>query len=233
MSSNRFNIVPIVEGHGEVDAVPILLNRWFAHRNFKNFGTPRSAVRAPKSSIIAPLNEEREIGIELYIRRAIMQIPKPDGILVLIDSDDECIARKHLPGDQQIGPELLRRAVTEASHIPIGVVLANREFEAWYLAAHRRLKARGQFVVGERFPSGFDFENPRDCKGRVEKCLGRRYSETADQKELVKHLGFGSYMGKYCRSFNKLLRDLERIALTARRNRKLARRREHRESLES
>ncbi len=233
MWGSRYNIVPIVEGHGEVDAVPILLNRWFAHRNFKNFGTPKAAVRAPKSSIIAPLDEDREIGIELYVRRAIMQMPKPDGILVLIDSDDECIARKHLPGDQQLGPALLRRAITEASHIPIGVVLANREFEAWYLAAHRRMKARGQFLAEERFPTGFDFENPRDCKGRVKKCLGRSYSETVDQKELAKHIGFGSYMAKHCRSFDKLLRDLEKIAKTARRNRKVKLRRDQRESLES
>ncbi len=30
----RYVIVPIVEGHGEVQAVPILIQRWLQHRRF-------------------------------------------------------------------------------------------------------------------------------------------------------------------------------------------------------
>ena len=33
----RYVIVPIVEGHGEVGAVPVLLNRWLRHRNFHRY----------------------------------------------------------------------------------------------------------------------------------------------------------------------------------------------------
>lgn len=36
----RYTIVPIVEGHGEVYAVPIILRRWFDFRRFRNFDTP-------------------------------------------------------------------------------------------------------------------------------------------------------------------------------------------------
>lgn len=33
----RYRILAIVEGHGEVRAVPVLLRRWFKHRGFGNF----------------------------------------------------------------------------------------------------------------------------------------------------------------------------------------------------
>lgn len=220
MGPNRYNIVPIVEGHGEVDAVPILLDRWFKHRKYLNFQTSKYVVRAPKSAIVASLDEERELGIELYIRRALMQSKKPDGILVLIDADDECIARRGRPHEQQLGPELLARALSEASHIPIGVVVADREFEAWYLAAHMRLKQLGFFDPEVRFRAGFDFARPRDCKGQVGRCVGHKYSETADQKKIATLISFRSYMCKHCPSFAKLIRDLERITQQARRNRR-------------
>ncbi|MEM7557949.1 MAG: DUF4276 family protein [Planctomycetota bacterium] len=223
--------MPIVEGHGEVDAVPELLTQWFRHRRFYNFDATKLAMRAPKSSMIAPFDPVRENGIELYVRRAAAR--RPDGIIVMLDSDDECRARVGRPPEQQLGPELLQRAVTEVGHIPIGVVVADREFEAWYLAAHMRFKAKGHFDPEVRFPANFNFEQPRDCKGRVSECIGRKYSETADQKELAKHIGFGSYMGRHCRSFAKLIRDLERVTQHARRNRRIELRRNRKQGTES
>lgn len=49
-------------------------------------------------------------------------------VLVLIDAEEKdfCPAKK--------GPELLERAKSAASHIPIGLVLVKLEFEAWFLA---------------------------------------------------------------------------------------------------
>lgn len=230
---NRYTIVPIVEGHGEVNAVPELIGRWFKHRRYYNFSTTDTAMRAPRSSMLAPFDPDRENGIELFVRRAAAR--RPDGIIVVLDSDDECLARIGRPPEQQLGPELLRRAITEVEHIPIpvGVVVADREFEAWYLAAHMRLKAGGHFLTDVRFPANFNFQRPRDCKGGVSKCIGRKYSETADQKELAKHIGFGSYMGQHCPSFGKLLRDLERVTQQARRNRRIKQRRERREQRDS
>jgi hypothetical protein len=120
----------------------------------------------------------------------------------------------------------LQRATQEISHIPIAVVVANREFEAWFLAGYRRLVSRRQFKPSFLSNACFDPERPRDCKGKVGECLGRAYSPTVDQRELVAHLGFGSYMSRYSRSFRKLIKDLEFMARRARENRRERIRRE-------
>ena len=210
----RYTIVPIVEGHGEVHAVPIILRRWFRFRRFLNFDTLDLAVRAHHGSLICAHDPDREQGIECYVARAAAR--RPDAILVILDADDVCIERRGRPAHEQLGPELLLRARSVIPHVPVAVVVANREFEAWYLASYRRLKQRTLFSEDLRFEPGFDVERPRDCKGRVSQCIGRRYSPTADQKVLAEHIGFRAYMGRYSPSFGKLLRDLERIAHEAR-----------------
>ena len=214
--SGRVTIVPIVEGHGEVEAVPALLNRWFLHRRYTNFGTPREATRGQKGALSAPYDPDRENGIELFIRRAAAK--RPDGILVILDADDDCHAASGRPPHEQLGPRLLSRAVAEARHIPIGVVVANREFEAWFLAGFHRLRSRVPFHWQADCIDPSQSEVPRDCKGRISRRLGQEYSPTVHQKELVRHLGFGSYMTRHSRSFRKLLSVLESMTKDARRN---------------
>ena len=53
-SGNKYRIIAIVEGYGEVEAVPIMLTNWFKHRRFHNFETSRS--RGPRASGISPLS---------------------------------------------------------------------------------------------------------------------------------------------------------------------------------
>ena len=56
---DRFRILAIVEGHGEVRAVPALLRRWFQHRRFRNFETPSLAIRAPGVGRSEPVSSVR------------------------------------------------------------------------------------------------------------------------------------------------------------------------------
>jgi len=211
---HRYKIIPIVEGNGEERAVPIMLNNWFHHRGFGNFTTPELAVRAHQTSLLCEYDSARERGIEHYLDLAMRG--RPDAILVIFDADDECNDRQKIQPYRPLGPELLQRAKQHLPHVPISVVVANREFEAWFLAAYRRLKTLRLIHRNARFPIGFDIEAPRDCKGHVSTCIGRKYSPTADQHVLAKSLGFGSYMGRYSRSFRKLLKDLEWLAQQAR-----------------
>jgi len=215
---HKFNIVPVVEGHGEEHAVPIMLNNWFTHRRFFNFTTPDLAVRAHQASLLCDYDSERERGIEHYLNLAMRG--RPDAILVMFDADDGCIERQGKQPYQPLGPELLQRARNHLPHLPISVVVANREFEAWYLAAYRRFKNRGHFHRDAQFTAGFDVESPRDCKRKVSTCMGRKYSETADQKVLTQDLGYGSYMSRYSPSFKKLLKDLDLLAQQVRRIRR-------------
>ena len=124
------NVCCIVEGHGEVAAVPFLLRR------IRDFVKPdlqiniQHPIRVPRHKVIK--QGELERAIELSIR----QSKPPRIIFILLDADDDppCI----------FGPKLLDRAYKARSDIMLGVVLANREFESWFLSSLGSLQG---FVV--------------------------------------------------------------------------------------
>lgn len=119
----------IVEGHGEVEAVPILVRRLVGHADPVLSVRLPQPIRIPKSKLIKA--GELEKAVELAARKV-----APGGaVLILVDSDDQCPAR--------LGPELLSRAQKVRSDVPLTVVLAKREFEAWFLAAAESLHGRG------------------------------------------------------------------------------------------
>ena len=121
-------IACVVEGHGEVEAVPILIRRIAARVDPALSILVRRPLRISRSQIARVGELER--AIELAAR----QVGRQGGILVLIDSDDDCPA--------ELGPELLGRARKARSDLPIGVVLAKREFEGWFLASAESLRGK-------------------------------------------------------------------------------------------
>lgn len=71
---DRYRILAIVEGHGEVRAVPALLRRWFQHRRFRNFETPSQAIRAPGAGALKCAHDAVEdLGIESFVEVALAQ----------------------------------------------------------------------------------------------------------------------------------------------------------------
>lgn len=213
---SRYRILAIVEGHGEERAVPALLRRWFKSRRFHNFDTPDLAIRASGSGALkCAHDDDDDLGIESYVALAAAQ--KPDGILVVLDADDECLSRKGTsrPG---LGPELRERARKAAAHIPVEVVVANREYEAWLLASLGALKRAGKVPVHASVPEA-NIETIRDCKRALRTFLGRPYEETTDQPDLTQHLPFTPGMAKRSPSYGKLLRALLALTRAARVNR--------------
>ena len=215
----KLRILAIVEGHGEQTAVPALLRRWFQHRRFREFETPDLAIRAPGSGALkCPHDADDELGIEYYVEMAARE--RPDGILVMLDADDECLERTRMsrPG---LGPELLARARAVAPHIPIEVVVANREYEVWFLASLASLRRAARIPRGSRLPTPLaDIEAIRDCKKRLNRLLGRPYEETTDQPDFTEVLPFTPAMARRSRSYRKLLESLDALTRAARRNRR-------------
>jgi hypothetical protein len=216
-------ILAIVEGHGEQTAVPVLLRHWFQRRRFRNFETPDLAIRAPGAGALkCPHDADDELGIEYYVEMAARE--QPDGILIVLDADDECQERSKTRR-QGLGPELLERARTTAPHIPIEVVVANREYEVWFLAALTRLRQSGLIPQEARLEKQLpDLETIRDCKKPLTALLGRPYEETTDQPEFTDVLPFTSGMAKRSRSYRKLLKALEELTRAARAHRTAANR---------
>ena len=116
-------IAAIVEGHGECEAVPILIRR-IAQTIDPGF-VPKvlSPLRVPASRLLKEGETERSVEF------AARKLEGRGGILIIADCDWE----NGCPAEN--GPTLLRRAVATRSDMPIAVVLAKREFEAWFLAA--------------------------------------------------------------------------------------------------
>ena len=102
------------------------------------------------------------------------------------------------------------------AHIPVGVVVTNREFESWFMAGYRRLRTKKLLPYAAHLPADLDVEGPRDCKGHMTQLMGREYSPTADQKEFAQGITFRMYMRKKSGSFDKLVRELERLTVQAR-----------------
>ncbi|QRK10517.1 DUF4276 family protein [Archangium violaceum] len=219
----KLRILAIVEGHGEQTAVPVLLRRWFQHRGFRDFETPDLAIRASGSGALkCPHDDDDALGIEYYVEMAASE--RPDGILVMLDSDDECLVRARTPSRPGLGPELLRRARAIAPHIPIEVVVANREYEAWFLASLASLRRTTRIPRGSRLPTPLsDIETIRDCKKRLTQLLGRPYEETTDQPDFTGVLPFTPAMARRSRSYRKLLKALDALTRAARRNRRRSR----------
>ena len=212
-------IVPIVEGHGEERAVPCLIRRWLRHRRLhRYFVVPDLAINAKGSGRMkAAYDRMRHIGIEHYISAALRY--RPDAIVVVLDADDECLVR---PPGNGLGPELLGRARAVANDTPLAIVVANREYEAWFLASLTSIRAAGLLPSHTRLPDPLAPEGPRDCKGLITKLLDCPYEETVHQLALTRGVTFSPRAKFRAPSYGKLLRDLERLVREARKFRSAA-----------
>jgi hypothetical protein len=174
-------ITCVVEGQGEVHAVPCLVNRMLKEmRRDRRLSADPKHVLCAKSGdrIAAPFDEARQLGVEWYVRRAARE--NPAAILVVVDAEERCVERGIDAGTY--ARELRDRAAPYAGAIPMAVAVPHHEFEAWYLADFHSLRARGHLPLGEQFPRWRDPERISDCKGVLTDILGIRYRETVHQK---------------------------------------------------
>lgn len=195
-----FSIYAIVEGHGEVGAVPELLRR-FANEVFALYElNVLQPYRLPKGRMTA------ERYLESAVTLARLKLNQYDGrkaILVMLDADDDCPGRD--------APALLDRAENVAGPIPVSVVFAKAEYESWFLAAVRSLRGYGRVANDATAPA-----NPETIRGAKEHlqrhCMipGATYRPTVDQPALTHKFSFEEAR-QACPSFDKLWRDLERL----------------------
>ncbi len=188
------DIQPIVEGHGDVEAVPVLLRRLQAEASAYGFGI-LSPIRRKRSDFRNSTSVAKAVGLAL--KRGC------SAVMILFDSDDDC--------PLETAPAIEEWAKKAAGAIPVVVVMAKREYEAWFLAAIESL--RGKRGIAARATSHPDPEVPRDAKGELEKRMdtGRTYSETVDQAPLTQDFDFAAAY-QACRSFRKLIKAFGDVA---------------------
>lgn len=193
--NDRRAIACIVEGHGEIDAVPILIRRIAAVLDPPVAVADPFVLRRQRDKLVK--QGELEKAVELSARRV-----GPGGpILILIDAEDDCPAT--------LGPRLLERALKARNDRKIAVVLAKREFEAWFLAAAASL--RGQRGLSRQLEAP---DQPEEIRGAKEwlsrhKVDGTRYSPVIDQPELTAAFEFSE--ASRSDSFQKCRREIVRL----------------------
>ena len=182
------NIQPVVEGYGEVKAVPVLLRRLIAEAQSWCIEV-RSPIRSTRSQLATKKGIVR--AVELARKRG-----GCGGILLLFDSDDDCPAK--------LGPQVQEWASGASGDIPCAVCIAHREYEAWFLATADSL--RGHKAMK---PDAMPHPNPESPRGAKEE-LGRRcmsvngYKATKHQPELSGRMCLADAYRR-CRSFRKLV----------------------------
>jgi hypothetical protein len=193
---NVLNLSVIVEGHGETQAVPLLLRRigqLVCPDLDLNVLRP---LRIGRHKLVKQGEVER--AVELAARRA----QPPRAILILVDAEDDlpCV----------LGPDLLARASSARRDIPVAVVLAKREFEAWFLAAMESIS--GRRGLRPNLAPVADPEAIRDAKGLLTKSMEgtRAYSEVLDQPALTATFDI-ELARKRSDSFDKCWREVVRL----------------------
>lgn len=186
-------VAPIVEGHGEVHALPLLLRR------ISDWLTPEFAA-----DILHPIRIHRDRFInrdEEFSRILALAAAKAgEGgrILIILDADDDCPA--------VLENQILARARQKVPHRQLSVVMANREYEAWFIAAAPSLDGQRGFALraGDEL---VDPESPRDAKGWMKsRMTSGVYGEVTDQPAFSARFDLQLAFDR-SRSFRKLCRE--------------------------
>lgn len=205
----RLRVAPIVEGHGEVASVPILLRRIGNEILRVEYLDVLQPVRVSRSSIVPreaaapgaledPVKELRR-AVELAARKiaARSDPATPALVLILLDAEQDCPAK--------LGP-YLRDAVPQPN---VACVLAKVEYETWFVAAAESLT---EFLDRGEGPVPAEPEEQGCGKSWIQRRFRRpAYSPTVDQPRMTSAMDL-----LQCRarspSFDKLCRELETYA---------------------
>jgi hypothetical protein len=170
-------IVPIVEGDGEVDAVPNLLYKLLHRHDCFDFHVARPKNAHGRGNLTAPG------GVERFVLLALLE-PHCEGVLVLLDADEDCA--------YTLANGLARRIAALTPQKPVVIIAAKCEYESWFLAslptiAGILLEGRPGLKTELTYPDD-RIEFLVGVKGWLSRNFqsGRIYKETLDQLPMTR-----------------------------------------------
>lgn len=194
---SRLRVVPIVEGHGEDQAIRTLLQRIWTDLLGGEYLEVLKPIRGKRYGLV------REDELDRAISLALLKLGPATSaglVLVLLDAD------KDLPC--VLGPELTAKARKSHGNADVACVVANVEYETWFVAAAESLAAYLEIPHGVSIPD--DPERERSGKGWIKRFFkGVKYSETVDQPRLTAKMDL-ALCRRRSASFDKLCRELEK-----------------------
>ena len=191
-------IVPIVEGPGEVEAVPVLLKRLLTEmgRNDIQIENPQNAHGC--------FNLTKLGGIEKFVENAWTK-RNCGAVLVLVDADKQCPLEMAQGFSQRISAIGIR--------FPVVIAVAKCEYEAWFLASLETIAGvtlDGGYALPADLTYADEVEGRVGVKGWITRQLpdGRIYKETAHQASMTKLIDLDRVRQR-SRSFRRLCHALE------------------------
>ena len=195
-------IVPVVEGAGDVAALPGLLGRIL----WEMYDRTDIIVAQGKSGVVnANGRQKLERKLENFLRHA-QNKPECDAILVLLDADDDCPV--------ELAQRLLQRCEQIGLNRPVQIVCAHRSYESWFLASLDTIKGqRGISDTAVLSQAAEDVSNPKQWL-TDQMPTGQAYKETIHQASLSQSIDIG--MARHnSRSFRRLCHALEQLLAQA------------------
>ena len=190
-------IAPVVEGHGDEVAVPILLRRLLTELIPCDALEVLRPIRIPKSKLMKASELQRAVEL------ADLKLKERPGdahrlILVLFDADEDPAC--------MLGPRLDAEIREARPDLDVAVVLAVAEYETWFIAAAESLVEYIDVSLDE-IPS--DPEEAGAKKAWLRQHFLSRYTETIEQPKLTATMDLQAARRR-SRSFDKLCRELEK-----------------------
>jgi len=192
----------IVEGQGEVRAVPLLVRRVGELLDPPVYPLVPEPIRSPHGKVLHRADEVRRT-IELTIQL----VGGHGGIFILLDSDEDCPVT--------LAQQLREQAVAARGAregLPISVVLAQCEYEAWFLAGAASLRSKRGLKPDLEPPP-----NPEGIRGAKEwlstRMVGKTYGETTDQAPLTQLFDIPQALAS-ARSFRKCYKEIANLLVT-------------------
>jgi hypothetical protein len=189
----------LVEGEGDERAMPVLLRRLQLQAGAFNLTFDRP-LRKRRSDLV------NEKSLRETVRLALRQERGCDGILIVFDGDKDC--------PKSLASRIRDWIQTEAPGIPSEIVIAHREYEAWFLGSLESLRGKRQILQGAVSPS-----NPESIRGAKERLkanmvVGTKYVEPADQPALTALFDLAA-AHRSCRSFRRMVHAFGLLASAA------------------
>jgi hypothetical protein len=190
-------IAPIVEGHGENAAIRILLSRTWELLGGESIDILRP-IRHKRGQLAKQDKLSNAVQLAALKLAGAAVNPMPSLIFVLVDADED------LPCE--LAPKLSAWAKAARSDVDVSCVVANIQYETWFVAAAESLQKYLELPADVSIP-----ENPeqqRRGKHWIERYFrGVKYSETQDQPSMTAAMDL-SLCQKRSPSFDKLCREL-------------------------
>jgi hypothetical protein len=185
-------VAPIVEGHGEVRAVPLLVRR-IATEILESWVEVGQPFRLDSSKMRKPDELAKAVRVQAT------RVKDRGGILILRDGDDS-----DMPCPMVLAESMAPSAGLVP--VPVEIVIAYHEYEAWFLAAAGSL--RGHPAVRDDSSTLADAEGKRGVKKQLEHMMIESYKETLHQAKFSALIDLREAANN-SRSFQRMIHAIE------------------------